>query len=337
MSREVKRVPLDFAWPMKKIWSGFINDRPGPANCTACDGTGYSPTAKRLHDQWYGYSAFRPEDNGSIPLTIDHPPVRAFAIKNTVQSYFVERHGFDEGIDRYWELVRRDGVEDLLKAQPSLEFGIAVEANRLIGMWNVQWSHHLNEADVKALVDRGRLMDFTCRPHNEEQAEALKKQAESGGSNYWLKDGNGYLPTPQEVNDWSIGGFGHDSINNWVCVQAKCKRLRVSYKCKDCKGRGHTWPSRQVCNYYNAWRSKEPPTGEGWQMWETTSEGSPMSPVFAAPEELAKWLADTGASSFGGGTATYEQWIAMIGRGWSMSAVNMNDGRGLISGVEACS
>jgi hypothetical protein len=336
MSREVKRIPMDFDWPMKKTWSGFINDRPGPENCASCDGSGYSPTAKRLNDQWYGYSPFRPEDNGSVPLTIDHPAVRAFSVKNAVQSYFIGLYGFDLGIDFYWKLVKEDGVEALLDSRPSLEYGIANEARRLIEMWNVQWVHHLNEADVKALVEARRLMDFTARPRNEEQAELLKKQAESGGSSYWLKDGNGYVPTPQEVNVWSIGGFGHDGINNWICVKAKCKRLRVSYQCKECKGKGHVWSSRQACNYFNAWRSKEPPGGEGWQMWETTSKGSPMSPVFATPEELAKWLSDSGASSFGSDTATYDQWLAMIGAGWAMSAVNMNDGRGLISGVEAC-
>jgi hypothetical protein len=66
----------------------------------------------------------------------------------------------------------------------------------------------------------------------------------------------------------------------------------------------------------------DPPIGEGWQMWETTSEGSPLSPVFKTPEELAKWLADTGASAFGSQVATYESWFGMIqGSGWSPSAV----------------
>ena len=51
-------------------------------------------------------------------------------------------------------------------------------------------------------------------------------------------------------------------------------------------------------------------------MWETTSEGSPMSPVFATPEELADWLSETGASLFGGTTAQRDQWLKIItGRG----------------------
>jgi hypothetical protein len=34
----------------------------------------------------------------------------------------------------------------------------------------------------------------------------------------------------------------------------------------------------------------EPPAGEGWQVWETVSEGSPISPVFADREGLIQWL-----------------------------------------------
>jgi len=62
-------------------------------------------------------------------------------------------------------------------------------------------------------------------------------------------------------------------------------------------------------------------TATGWCMYETTSEGTPISPVFATPEELARWLADSGASTFGDMTATYEQWLRMVRAGWAPSAV----------------
>lgn len=39
---------------------------------------------------------------------------------------------------------------------------------------------------------------------------------------------------------------------------------------------------------------REPPEGEGWQVWETVSEGSPISPVFATAEELARHLSTVG-------------------------------------------
>lgn len=70
------------------------------------------------------------------------------------------------------------------------------------------------------------------------------------------------------------------------------------------------------------------------QMYEDTTEGTPISPVFATVEELARWLADTGASAFGGMTATYEQWLATCQGGWAPSAV-FTPQTGLISGVAA--
>ena len=70
-----------------------------------------------------------------------------------------------------------------------------------------------------------------------------------------------------------------------------------------------------------------------WQMYEDTSEGTPISPVMESPEALAHWLADNHASSFGNSTATYEQWLATIKRGWAPSAAII-PGKGIISGVE---
>lgn len=69
------------------------------------------------------------------------------------------------------------------------------------------------------------------------------------------------------------------------------------------------------------------------QMYETTTEGTPISPVMKTPEELARWLADNNASAFGSNTATYEQWLDTIRAGGCVSAVMI--GGQLISGVEA--
>ena len=61
-----------------------------------------------------------------------------------------------------------------------------------------------------------------------------------------------------------------------------------------------------------------PPKGNGYQLWETTSEGSPMSPVFSSPEELAVWLEYNKISSFGTMTRSYDQWLDFIkGPGWA--------------------
>ena len=69
-------------------------------------------------------------------------------------------------------------------------------------------------------------------------------------------------------------------------------------------------------------------------MYEDTSEGTPISPAFQTPEELAHWLADTNASAFGNDGASYEAWLRIARGGWAPSMVFTTDG-GLQSGVSA--
>jgi hypothetical protein len=74
----------------------------------------------------------------------------------------------------------------------------------------------------------------------------------------------------------------------------------------------------------------------GYCMYEEVSEGTPLSPVFETPEELARWLADHNASAMGGRTATYEQWLRVCRGGWAPTAVS-DSAHGMRSGVEALS
>ncbi len=69
-------------------------------------------------------------------------------------------------------------------------------------------------------------------------------------------------------------------------------------------------------------------------MYEDTSEGTPISPAFATPEELARWLADTNASAFGREGASYEAWLRIARGGWAPSMV-FTPQAGLQNGVSA--
>ena len=51
-----------------------------------------------------------------------------------------------------------------------------------------------------------------------------------------------------------------------------------------------TWKGYQNPFYKKSWEKFEPPEGEGYQCWETTSEGSPFSPVFGTFDGLCEWL-----------------------------------------------
>ena len=55
----------------------------------------------------------------------------------------------------------------------------------------------------------------------------------------------------------------------------------------------------------------EPPVGEGYQLWETTTEGSPVSPVFETLEELCIWC-EVNATVYGDEKASKEQWMELL-------------------------
>lgn len=290
MGRELRRVPLDFNHPLREVWVGYINPHPGPVSCLACDGTGYSPRAKLFSDQWYGNAPFDPVEYGATPLTVDNPRILALAERNVAHS-----PGF-YGADQY--AVRR-------------------EQHRLFrDCFRGHWSHHLIQADVDALIEDDRLWDFTRVPRTPEQVEAVKAKMAAGG-NSWLPESNGYTPTADEVNQWSIGGMGHDSINRWICIKARCARESVPVECQVCNGED-VWGSDEARSLYESWESYEPPTGPGYQLWETTSEGSPVSPVFATLDELCAYaeshctvIGTVGSS--GSVTKTAAEWRAMLG------------------------
>jgi hypothetical protein len=270
MGRELKRVALDFDWPLHKVWQGFINPYYAAEDCPLCEGSGYSKQAKYLYDQWYGKVEFDPYSTGSRPLKPNTSLVRAFA-ENQVKRA-PEFYGVGEG-------------------------AIVHEATRLAKIFNGAWSHHLDQEDIKALWADGRLADFNpnWRENHNEGVEP---------------------PLAADVNAWSLGGIGHDSINCMICVRAKCERLGYPVECYLCKGEGDLWPSEEAKAFYENWEPEEPPTGEGWQMWETVSEGSPVSPVFATKDSFVDWLIGQGYSE---GAA--EQ-FAEVGHAFSMVIMN---------------
>ena len=90
-------------------------------------------------------------------------------------------------------------------------------------------------------------------------------------------------------------------------------------------------PSRE--DYMPDFAEHDPDT-LGWAIYETTSEGTPLTPTFATPEELATWCVEHKVSTFGDFTADYDSWLAMIHYGWAPSAV-ISPGGGFQSGVEA--
>jgi hypothetical protein len=325
MSRKLRRVPSSFNWPLKKIWGGYVNPYYGQAiECPDCehghDRTDGRPDANAalFYDQWYGTAPFDPVAYGARPLTIDHPGVQAFARRNieAAPDYYMsstEKRARAE--------FRRGVMEGFPDDEPFHCFptweedaAIAREAERLLDLWRGQWSHHLIQADVDALLEHDRLWNFTRVPRDAGQAVVVAIRMAFHNTNSWLPESNGRHPTADEVNDWSIGGMSHDSINSMYCIKARCEREGVPYLCARCKGSGKIWPSPEIEQKCEDWQKEDPPTGDGYQLWEDCSEGSPVSPVFASLEELCAWAAEH-ATTFAHFKATKEEWREMLDGG----------------------
>ncbi|MGI5155763.1 hypothetical protein [Microbispora sp. CA-102843] len=119
--------------------------------------------------------------------------------------------------------------------------------------------------------------------------------------------------------------FGHDAIDRWRTTQkiVEAAGLPETWgQCPACNGRGEVGTDEQRAAY-EAWQPSEPPTGEGWQLWETTSEGSPISPVFATADELAVWMSRN-PSGFAGSIPSLEAARAFVTAGWAPSMVGAN-------------
>jgi hypothetical protein len=113
----------------------------------------------------------------------------------------------------------------------------------------------------------------------------------------------------------------------------------------DWKGGWRPLDGTEEANTYAEWDGERPNADDYMPRWteaearrlmmyETCSEGTPISPDFETPEELARWLADNGASAFGYQTASYEGWLRVAQGGFACSAVAV-PGMGIMSGVDA--
>jgi hypothetical protein len=179
---------------------------------------------------------------------------------------------------------RQGAMEGFSHDEPLVAFpsfrrleAVNAEARRLHAMWREQWAHQLIQADVDALIADGQLVPKT---------------------------------TAAEANELSYNNLG---IGNWMhcCVEARCAREGVPFTCARCKGTATLWPSPEIEQQCEGWKETDPPKGDGYQLWSTTSEGCPVSPVFPSLEELCAWAAEN-ATTFGSFTATAEAWKKML-------------------------
>ncbi|MGH8877193.1 MAG: hypothetical protein ACRD0P_07630 [Stackebrandtia sp.] len=146
-------------------------------------------------------------------------------------------------------------------------------------------------------------------------------------------------PTPESALQLSTGlagraprEFGHDTLDTWSAVRAIIAAAGLDFEtwavCTTCGGKGDLGTDEQRAAY-EAWEPTDPPNGEGWQLWETVSEGSPISPAFADADALAAWMShpDRGRNWVPESVAA-----KFIAEGWAPTAAT--GPAGAMSGVE---
>lgn len=128
--------------------------------------------------------------------------------------------------------------------------------------------------------------------------------------------------------------LGHDSIDGYVAykkiIEAAGLDPEVWGICTTCSGHGSIDSYQGQSAEADAWEPTEPPTGDAWQLWETVSEGSPISPVFTTPEDLARWMV-SGQSEWMMPT-DYDAALRFVNDGWAPSLAYTAE-TGLVDGV----
>ena len=293
MGREIKRVPLDFDAPLDKGWAGY--DMPEDLYGITCDACGGRGYSPRaLHLHELWY--------GNAPFNPEDNDSTPLTAETPAVRAFAERN-----------------VANAPDFYGTSELAIQREGRRLARLWNGQWSHHLNAQDVADMLADGCLRELTHRWTRE---------------NGWQPTDPPTVPTVEQVNEASISSFMVvGSSEMYAVMKAKCAREGVSLTCETCGGEGHTFRDAGHKAAYDSWERVEPPEGEGWQLWQTVSDG-PISPVFADADGLIEWMTTPAAKWGAVGPWTHEQAAAFVqGPGWAPSFIGT--AAGIVDGVTA--
>ena len=243
MSREIRRVPLDFAHPIGTVWPGFLSSEGGPcpgANKTCFNGM----TAAGAWLESIGRFIMLVAEEGSVP------PDRIAHFQKSGRIY---PHPYLQEFNHpgFWDSSRR-GIRHMVP--PPAEMLQIVEG--LIG------------------------------------------------------------------EKMPPGPFGYDSISSWRLHKALVEKAGLGKDwgiCPTCEGHADDPAKRAAAE---AWEPTPPPAGPGFQVWESVSEGSPVSPVFETAVQLEHWLVGEGYSR--------PSAKAFIETGWVPSGIAVVDADGSV-------
>jgi len=243
MGREIKRVPVDFDWPLDKVWEGFLtpNDLYGDP-CTECNG------GETWSSRWL------------------------YLLCNRIG-------------------MLASDVRDQERSKPMHP-----------------WLANDTYPPIKWHPDPEK-----TRPFISDAYDVMRP----------TPDIIDLLAAIADAPPDEVGGFlGRNVEYDLYKAIVKASGLESWGACSVCDGHGEyeRYPGQRAER--EAWERTEPPTGDGWQMWETVSEGSPVSPVFATAEGLAQWLTTPAGGQKAGPSRrpmTIEQARGFVNAGWAPS------------------
>jgi hypothetical protein len=241
MGRELRRVPLDFDWPLNKVWKGFVNPhyKPCPADQKTCF-NGETAAAQWLESICRLMCVAADDAHRNLPrqnvnMNVPHPYMTEFP---QAPRYEVPQHKKDE-FDKLEGSARMTAYYRYMESIPN------------------------HERVVRPSKDFLELMNGL-----------MGKDAPDGSGPF---------------NDY----FGKSYLLYFRLIKAAGLKKKEWGVCPVCKGDKLDPAAKEV---YDAWKNYDPPEGPGYQLWETVSEGSPISPVFSTKEEFIAYLVSQGYS-----------------------------------------
>jgi hypothetical protein len=243
MGRQLKRVALDFDWPLNRVWKGFINPhfKPCPEDERTCFG-GYTGGS------WWMDAI-----------------CQQIAMIGSQTAEYLQAKGDVESI-------RQGGRVNF--PHPNL----------------TEWATAPRVGTPRAVSER---INAKYPDGGPERWREFKQ--------YWDSNPDRLKPFTQDLFDVIQGLAGKEDARRmwgrapWEIRKKLFRAAKIKMKgwgeCPVCKGEGL---DPKMKKKYEAWKEEEPPAGSGYQVWETVSEGSPISPVFATAEALIDWLCQPG-------------------------------------------
>lgn len=264
MSREIRRVPLDFDAPLNQLWEGYHNPYTEDyvILCPDCQGSRLNKETNALYQTFY--------DNYAC---IPYRPLNMWSE------------------ERIMELLKKNFVDDVEnpgKQRMGWAYQYKIDPNgnptdnppwKIIGNCR-QWCCSVTQEEV----------DFILKNNPSYFCDLLEKYDQSSKK---------YVPIDPQLK-LTAEYFNHyhndlkDYANAFVWARATLKGVYGA--CEKCNGTGSVWLNKAKKYLSHNWKKIEPPTGDGYQIWSTVSEGTPISPVFQNKESLIQWLVKGGTS-----------------------------------------